>query len=246
MINIYVYRKREKIGETEYLRLIKKRAEKKHLLVIDKNAFIRPLSDDDELDIEVYYNIEVLKIIKLKIKQVSLIKDRYFEIECDYTPDYLYTYKQLHTDIFYAWKKNKPIDWRKGKSVSFKNAWIRCCCFLNGVKTEINLKREYVLNGLEINHPIDFFCLMGEMFMGKRGYMGAEGNAFKDCLNQLKLSQKNNSSKILITNYESMENAFSSVKGYEHELDYLLLDLSECGFKIIKGSHVSKITRPCN
>jgi hypothetical protein len=83
-------------------------------------------------------------------------------------------------DILNAWKLGKEIDWRP-LTVPEKYQWIRACIHHSGIPNRTIPAFNYIIEGNQVTHVVDFFCLLGEIFFGYKGYFGGCLNAFYDC-----------------------------------------------------------------
>ncbi len=83
-------------------------------------------------------------------------------------------------DILNAWKLGKEVDWRP-LTVPEKYQWTRACLFHSGIPNRTIPAFNYIIEGNQVTHDVDFYCLIGEVFFGYKGYFGAGIDAFADC-----------------------------------------------------------------
>ncbi|MGM5631429.1 hypothetical protein O2K51_11050 [Apibacter raozihei] len=191
-----------------------------------------------ELVVKIYLNRAKLMLLTLIINSNEIIEiDRnIFYLEEVYT-DEIYTFHQRYLDIFYGWYKGKEYSWRDFKVQQERNEWLRCCYFWNGVPVSLKLDKEYVLNDeKELKTPLDLHCLLSEVFFGKRGYFGAESNAFIDCLTSLDPFLEKLEKKIIlvINNFAHINYKVSQEIGYNGYLFEIAKELEASNFIIVK------------
>jgi hypothetical protein len=83
-------------------------------------------------------------------------------------------------DILNAWKLGKEIDWRP-LTVPEKYQWTSACMRHSGIPNRTIPAFNYIIEGNQVTHDVDFFCLLGEVFFGYKGYFGGGLDAFYDC-----------------------------------------------------------------
>lgn len=86
---------------------------------------------------------------------------------------------------------NEILYWKENKCKEAKNLWLTSCLywqqiFPNNKPTSIDVN----LNLDSVNNYLDFFCMLGEAFWGRKGYIGRDFHGFDDQLSELK-SQAN-------------------------------------------------------
>ena len=182
--------------------------------------------------------------ISIFLKNVYLVKFSSQILESKHNDSSFYKIKnlskklnktnQICLKIFNDWQNRIENNWKEFKTVKEKYAWIKCCNILNGVSTSIKLRKHYIIDGNIINHPVDLYCLIGELFMGERGYMGSEYNSFIDCLTQAGIdsnSKNTNNSEITILNYKKLNKTISKIKYHETLLEDIINELKISQFK---------------
>ncbi|CDH27001.1 hypothetical protein XBJ2_110004 [Xenorhabdus bovienii str. Jollieti] len=89
--------------------------------------------------------------------------------------------------ILKEWVKgNDFIYWKNNKCIEAKNLWLTACLYWQQIfppKPNKILNASLSLEG--INNYLDFFCMLGEAFWGKRGYIGRDFHGFDDLLGDL-------------------------------------------------------------
>ncbi|MES2486751.1 MAG: hypothetical protein V4581_12495 [Bacteroidota bacterium] len=235
-INIDLIQKKRIIGTCEFVSIVQQND-------FDKIE-IKNLNLNEEIEINHKVNISILILINkvyLTVFDIQILeflqkKNQEFTYKVKYFSNKLSSFNQVCLRIFNEWQNEIQNSWEGFESVREKYAWIKCCNILNGVSTSIDLKNNYIINGNNIKHPVDLHCLFGELFMGKRGYMGKDYNSFIDCLTQVGLDGSSNkhSSKITILNYEKLDKTISKFKNHSGYIDAIINEFKISGFHIIK------------
>ncbi|MDO1451861.1 hypothetical protein Q0590_36670 [Rhodocytophaga aerolata] len=83
--------------------------------------------------------------------------------------------------ILELWKFGKVPDWRPLETEHEKHEWLRACLDWTGLPTTSIGKFNYRIDSNQVVEEIDFYCLIGEVFFGYRGYFGFGPHAFEDC-----------------------------------------------------------------
>ena len=92
-------------------------------------------------------------------------------------------------DIIEQWKLGESVDWRTLTSDE-KKEWLLACLFYTGLPKGIIPAKNYTVDGREINNPVDFYCLLGQVFFGDKGYFGQDLDGLHDCFMDLKVSSE--------------------------------------------------------
>jgi hypothetical protein len=89
-------------------------------------------------------------------------------------------YGQAIEDILNRWKNGESIDWRS-LSKKGKCAYVKACLAWSDLPSKVIKTGNYILDGAEVKKEIDLYCLLGEVFIGERGYLGQDLHGFYDC-----------------------------------------------------------------
>lgn len=135
-------------------------------------------------------------------------------------------------DILNAWKLGKKIDWRP-LTVPEKYQWTRACLFHSGIPNRTIPAFNYIIEGNQVTHDVDFFCLIGEVFFGYKGYFGGGIDAFEDCFIEIGMREP---SKIVVE-----QGATVTIKHHkelakvleDHYFDIILAIFQHRGFKLV-------------
>ncbi|KMJ43551.1 hypothetical protein AB204_19155 [Xenorhabdus khoisanae] len=89
--------------------------------------------------------------------------------------------------ILNEWVKGKDLlYWRNSHCIEAKKLWLTACLYWQQIfppKFNKILNASLDLEG--VNNYLDFFCMLGEAFWGKRGYIGRDFHGFDDLLGDL-------------------------------------------------------------
>ena len=168
-------------------------------------------------------SIEILEKIKFKA-EIDQSEFSSFEL---YSP---YSY-----NIFTRWINNFKPDWRDLNTKLEKEGWIRACGRLIDVTKQKVNNRTIALDFSEVNSLLDFYCLTGEAFLGYKGYIGGDGNAFSNCLYYLK-SNSFEFSEILVVfkNFRLIEEKFKKDLDLLNEFKINIINDLESNDLIVK------------
>ncbi|CAA0202638.1 hypothetical protein [Tenacibaculum maritimum] len=161
-------------------------------------------SQFDIINLILLEGIQISKAIKFKAK-LNQSEFNSFEL---YSPS-LYNF-------FLKWGNNYKIDWRDLNTELEKEAWIRACSRLIDITKHKLNRKKYIIDFEYVNSLLDFYCLIGETFLGYKGYMGGDGNAFLDCLSFIR-QNKNDDSEIFVM----FKNFHLINKRFKNNLDLL-------------------------
>jgi hypothetical protein len=89
-------------------------------------------------------------------------------------------YAQAVDDIINRWKHGESIDWRS-LSTKGKRTYVKACLKWSDLPSKAIKTGSYILDGAEVKKEIDLYCLLGEVFIGERGYLGQDLHGFYDC-----------------------------------------------------------------
>ena len=88
-------------------------------------------------------------------------------------------------DILEHWRQGKSaLDWRP-LTTKVKRQWLRACLRWTGLPVSKIRSFSYVVDGNQVQSDVDFFCLLGEVFFGYRGYFGQDSEGFSDCFAEI-------------------------------------------------------------
>jgi RNAse (barnase) inhibitor barstar len=94
--------------------------------------------------------------------------------------------KLLNKDIIAKWNNDENIDWRQ-LTKEGKGEWLLACLFTTGLPNGTLEKKDYKIDGDEIKEHVDLYCILGQTFMGEKGYMGQDLDGLHDCFLDLKV-----------------------------------------------------------
>jgi len=228
-INIEIRHSGNLIGNASYLILNK--VKRKYSLKFFDIELTDSIEINSEINISVYIKDYLMGFSSKILKKINL-DDLWteFEVQCYF--DELHEFNQFYLDIFRLWNTGYTVEWNTLNSVNERESFLRCCAIWTGVASHINLKNEYVIDGKLINHPIDLYCVLGQVFFGDKGYFGTEINSFVDCLSQLELEENN--SVIKIFHYNELDERLSNFRGYKGYLQTIIEEFEISSFTIIK------------
>jgi hypothetical protein len=89
-------------------------------------------------------------------------------------------YDQAKNDILKRWQNEESVDWRS-LTVKGKKAYVKACLEWSGLPTKLIKCSNYVLDGAQVKNEPDLYCLLGEILVGERGYIGQDPEGFYDC-----------------------------------------------------------------
>lgn len=94
-------------------------------------------------------------------------------------------------DILEHWRQGKStLDWRP-MTIKGKREWLKACLSWTGLPDSKIKSHDYLLDGNQINSDLDFYCLLGEIFFGYRGYFGQDSYGLNDCFTEIFMTTKN-------------------------------------------------------
>lgn len=83
--------------------------------------------------------------------------------------------------ILSEWRRgNTRIDWRTF-TIKEKREWLKACLLWSGPPKQRITSFDYMIDANEVLVDIDFYCLLGEVFFGHKGYFGQDLDGFNDC-----------------------------------------------------------------
>jgi hypothetical protein len=88
-------------------------------------------------------------------------------------------------DILDHWRQGKStLDWRP-LTTKEKKEWLQACLSWTGLPDKKIKSFDYIIDGNQVNSNLDFYCLLGEIFFGYRGYFGQDPEGFRDCFSEI-------------------------------------------------------------
>ncbi|MFL9839185.1 hypothetical protein ABS768_16890 [Flavobacterium sp. ST-75] len=190
------------------------------------------LSLDGWFKVRIFLKDDICDIIYLEFKDIFFEDGLVTGISI--IPDEDFSLYQIYVyNFFVRWKRDELIDWKELSAEAEKEGWIRACFKWTGIATSIIQNGVYVLDANLVSSRTDFYCLLGEVLFGYRGYIGAEGNALLDCLIILSHSGKEHNSILQIVNSKRLEEVFE-VEKYDDDSGIKVVydDMERYGFKI--------------
>jgi RNAse (barnase) inhibitor barstar len=134
--------------------------------------------------------------------------------------------KLLSKDIVKKWKNGDKLDWRD-LTTEERGEWLLACLFTTGLPLGTIPKADYLINGDEINDPVDLYCLLGQTFFEKRGYMGQGLDGLDDCFIQLEVQP---GTTLTIKNHLKVKMVLQ--QRFDNYFDVLLDTLMEHGLNV--------------
>lgn len=133
--------------------------------------------------------------------------------------------------IIESWKKGeKSLDWRNLSSNKDKKEWLKACLIWSGLPKKKIASGNYLIDGNQIKSDLDFYCLVGEVFFGYRGYFGQDSHGFNDCFCEIAIFEKpivENGAKVILKNNRIIKEIIDEVI-YE----YLIHTFQKYGFDL--------------
>lgn len=87
--------------------------------------------------------------------------------------------------ILSEWRRgNTRIDWRTF-TMKEKREWLKACLLWSGLPKQKITSCDYVIDASEVSITLDFYCLLGEVFFGHKGYFGQDLDGFNDCFSEI-------------------------------------------------------------
>lgn len=91
------------------------------------------------------------------------------------------------------------------------------------------------MDGSQVKHEVDFYCLLGEVFFGKEGYFGQGPDGFNDCFSEIHMQNPNRplvepNESVTIKNKGQFEKVLN--RKYEDYFSVFIADLKSTGFEV--------------
>jgi hypothetical protein len=139
-------------------------------------------------------------------------------------------------DILTHWRQGKSsLDWR-GLTDYEKGQWLVACLHWSGIPRSKIGSFNYIIPGNQVGSYRDFYCLLGEVFFGYRGYFGSTLDGFDDCFAEIAMYERTNilvepETTVTITYHQDVANI---VNEQDPECWGYILDVfNKHGFKVI-------------
>ena len=128
--------------------------------------------------------------------------------------------------ILQHWHQGRSsLDWRR-MAIKGKIEWLKACLHWTGLPQHPIPAFDYIIDGNQVQSDHDYFCLIGEVFFGYRGYFGTNLDGWVDCLSEIYMHDKTKApvetgAKVIIKNSQRMKEALTEeffleiVKGFE-------------------------------
>jgi len=120
-------------------------------------------------------------------------------------------------DILEHWRQGKSsLDWRRMTTIKEKMEWLAACVHWTGLPKEPIRAFNYIIEGNQITSKEDYYCLLGEVFFGYRGYFGSGLDGWYDCFSEIYIYEKSKplvekGAKVIMKNSEQIREALVEV-----------------------------------
>lgn len=177
-------------------------------------------------NIVIKYKQKVRDYFEVKLLQgISFTDDNRLYLICDFNPEQ-HHYEQDLINLLKAWDNNTGKGWQ-GLNTRDKRTWLTGCLYYSGIPRETKKNRTYIIDGLRVDNELDFYCLLGEVFFGSRGYFGQGIESFEDCLLEMRPAE-GHGSKIVFTSSRRIRSALNTY--YPDEFDRVCTIFRKFGF----------------
>ena len=117
-------------------------------------------------------------------------------------------------------------------------AWLLACLHWSGIASQLEAKRELEIDGTKFITKEGFYCHLGEVFIGFRGYFGQDLDGLEDCIRSLanrRFNPEENKIKILhITQIQQTLDSESDEENYGRPYSEIVWDIfRENGFELV-------------
>ncbi|MGE8533844.1 hypothetical protein KYG33_20215 [Chryseobacterium sp. D764] len=177
----------------------------KLLLKVKPEAKFIILEELEKSEIRLVINIDNRAGIKKALYETRFLVD-YVLTEYDYNePDGIILYgtminkmsitgrgyAQYLIKIFYDWFNHSDFSWEKYENKEVKSSYLLACFIWNKGFYKISAENNIMkMDGNIVRDEEDFFCYLGELFFGKRGFMGLGLDSLHD--HTIDVSKNNN------------------------------------------------------
>jgi hypothetical protein len=117
-------------------------------------------------------------------------------------------------DILAHWRQGKStLDWR-GMTIKGKMEWLQACLHWSRLPEQPIPAFDYIIDGNQVTSHQDYFCLLGEVFFGYRGYFGSNLDGWYDCFSEIYIHDKHKptvekGAKVIIKNASQVAEAMA-------------------------------------
>jgi hypothetical protein len=201
-------------------------SEKKRLTVNlkdnTKNFDMDSILAAKNIDVSIFFGNKLYtqfecELIKVQNEKMEITFDLLEEL-----PEYLYDQNVI--DIFNHWQEREEESFYD-LSVLQKKSWLHACLIYSGLPSKIN-KPIIEIDCILINDKYDLFYLLGESFIGPKGYFGRDFEGVRDCLY---LCGRENNTKIVFKNSYKLNLLFEKMN---FSKDEFLTDFSKLGYTL--------------
>ncbi|PHM70782.1 hypothetical protein [Xenorhabdus sp. KJ12.1] len=119
---------------------------------------------------------------------------------------------------------NDFLYWKNNKCKESKKLWLTACLYWQQIflpKSEKTIHVSLYLDG--VSNYLDFFCMLGEAFFGKRGYIGKDFHGFDGLLSDL--SYKKSEINIYTNNIKKLKLLLERISPPEHNYYDIFIDI---------------------
>jgi hypothetical protein len=133
-------------------------------------------------------------------------------------------------EILQHWRQGKSsLDWRRLTSNKEKKNWLQACLHWTGLPKRPIRAFNYIIDGAQIKSDTDYYCLLGEVFFGYRGYFGSNLDGWYDCFSEIHIHENTKplverGAKVIVKNSDQLKQVLMEVRD-----DYFLNTVE--GFK---------------
>lgn len=139
-------------------------------------------------------------------------------------------------DVLRGWSlgDSKYENWKYLKTKE-KIDYLLASCTLYKIQTHFLPTSFVIVDGAVVKTKMDFYCHLGEVFFGKRGYLGCNLDALRDCISSFKVHESNQT--LYFQNFDQIERALNTPKHFklygESYTEIILRIFRERGFEVI-------------
>ncbi|AYY82806.1 hypothetical protein [Proteus vulgaris] len=120
------------------------------------------------------------------------------------------------SNILKEWENgNEIFYWRSNKCEKSKKIWLNSCLYWQQtLPSNKNIILNPHINLDDVNNILDFFCMLGEAFWGRKGYIGKDFYGFNDLLGDL--TANGNKINIYIKNDKKLKEFLERISPINH------------------------------